>query len=164
MGPTSSTPPPSAPKRRLPLWVAALPALLIPIFLMVRATVQFSAAAKTFNPVSSDQQKSSNRLACVETYGITLNSSQLNVPEWQVGIPANSGNSTPQLSTVLRGMARNGCDENLTEIRLHFVVHDDAGRKGEGFFLINSLSTGDAKPFEKAWMGRVASYEITASR
>jgi hypothetical protein len=63
----------------------------------------------------------------IETYSVTLDSSQLYVPEWQVGMQANPS----QLSTVLRGMVRNGCGENMKNVRLHFVVHDDAGKKGE---------------------------------
>jgi hypothetical protein len=140
--------------------MAALPALLIAAYLMVRATLQFSVAAKAINPVAANSQKASNRLECIETYSVTLDSSQLYVPEWQVGMQANPS----QLATVLRGMARNGCGENMKNVRLYFVVHDDAGKKGEGFFNIDEIAASETKRFEKAWMGHVISYEITAGR
>jgi hypothetical protein len=98
----------------------------------------------------------------VETYGITLNTSESYVPEWTVGAPARSATSTPELSTVVRGMARNSCDENLKDVQIRFVVHDDGGRKGDGNFVFETLAVGEVKPFERAWMGRVTSYEITA--
>ena len=156
-----ASPQPSSPKRSFPLWSAALPGLLIAIYLVVRTTVQFASAAKAINPSAGNSQKTSNRLACIDTYSVTLDSSQLYVPEWQAGIPMNS--ATPsQPSTVLRGMALNSCGENLRNVQLLFVVHDDAGKKGEGFFQIADIAAGEAKPFEKAWMGHVTSYEITA--
>ena len=65
---------------------------------------------------------------------------------------------------MVRGVVRNGCGENLKNVRLKFVVHDDAGAKGEGFYLLDTISVGEAKTFERAWMGHVTSYEITASR
>lgn len=164
MGTTAPFTPSDGPKRRLPLWTAALPALLIPVFFASRAALQFSAAANAINPASSTHQKNSNLLPCVETYSVTLDSSQLYVPEWQVGMPAVSQNGTPQLSTVLRGMARNGCGENLKNVHLRFAVHDDKGQKGDGYISFDTLAIGEAKPFEKAWMGRVTSYEITANR
>jgi hypothetical protein len=50
----------------------------------------------------------------------------------------------------------------MKNVRLHFVVHDDAGQRGEGFVNIDEIAASEAKPFEKAWMGRVTSYDITA--
>jgi hypothetical protein len=156
-----ATPQPSPPKRSFPLWSAALPGLLIAIYLVVRTTVQFASAAKAINPSAAGSQNRVNSLACIETYSVTLDSSQLYVPEWQAGIPMNSG-SPSQPSTVLRGMALNSCGENLKNVQLRFVVHDDAGKRGDGFFQFPDIAAGEAKPFEKAWMGRVTSYEIAA--
>ena len=154
---------PSPPKRRFPLWSAALPGLLIAIYLVVRTTVQFASAAKAINPSATSSQNRANSLACIETYSVTLDSSQLYVPEWQAGMPLNSNSPNPsQPSTVLRGMALNGCGENLKNVQLRFVVHDDVGKRGDGYFLIADIAAGEAKPFEKAWMGHVTSYEIAA--
>jgi hypothetical protein len=99
-------------------------------------------------------------LECIEAYSVTLDSSLLYVPEWQAGMVANPS----QLSTVLRGMARNSCGENMKNVRLHFAVHDDAGERGEGFVNIDEIAASEAKPFETAWMSRLTSYEITAGR
>jgi len=157
----ASAPDSLRPKRPFPLWAAAVPGLLIAIFFSVNAMLQFSRAAGTVAPKS---QRESNQLACVDTYAVTLNPSDQYVREWTLGMPGNSPNQSPELSTVVRGMARNGCDENLVNIRLRFVVHDDAGKKGEGVYVIEKLGVGEVKPFERAWMGRVVSYEITADR
>lgn len=152
-------------KRSFPLWAAALPGLLIALFFAGNAMLQFSRAAGSINPSSGDSRPKSNRASCVETYGITLSASEYYVREWSLGMPATSANNkTPELSTVLRGMARNDCGESLKNVRLRFVVHDEGGKKGDGSFLIENLAVGEAKSFERAWMGRVISYEITADR
>ncbi len=125
--------------------------------------LQLSHVAANINPAAGDSRRDSNRTSCVETYGITLSASEYYVREWTVGAPAiNPNNKSPELSTVLRGMARNNCGEALKNVHLRFVVQDDGRRKGDGFFLIDSLGVGEAKPFERAWMGRVTSYEVTA--
>jgi hypothetical protein len=134
------------------------------MFLMVNAMLKLSHAAKTFGPSSVDSPRESNRASCVETYGITLTTSELYVREWSLGAPANNPNKSPELSTLLRGMAHNGCGENLKNVRIRFVVHDDDRRKGDGFYLIESMAIGESKSFERAWMGRVTSYEVTADR
>ena len=100
----------------------------------------------------------------MDTYGITLNLSDQYVPELAPGIPAANPNKSPEVSTLLSGVARNGCQENLANVRIRFEVHDDSGKKGEGTYLIESLPIGDVKPFERAWMGRVTSYEVTVER
>jgi len=131
---------------------------------MINGALQFSHAARMINPSSGSPLRASNRPSCVETYGITLDSSEYYVHEWAAGMPAPKANGTPELSTVLRGMARNGCGENLTNVRISFTVHDEAGRKGDGFYLIESMAVGEVRPFERAWMGRVNSYEVTADQ
>jgi len=96
----------------------------------------------------------------VETYGITLTNSEFYVPEGQQFSPRQ----TPKLSTVVSGMARNDCGELLKSVTIHIQVRDDAGKRGEGSVLIPDLGPGESKPFSKAWMGRVASYEIDKIR
>jgi len=126
--------------------------------------LQFSRAAGNISQGSGKPQREPDRLACVDTYAITLNPSDQYDREWTLGMPANSPNQSREFSTVVRGMARNDCGENLANIKLRFVVHDDAGKKGEGVYLIEKLGLGEVKPFERAWIGRVVSYEITADR
>ncbi|HLJ50163.1 MAG TPA: hypothetical protein VKU01_29320 [Bryobacteraceae bacterium] len=147
-------------KRRFPLWVATLPAVLFMLFAMS----QFSRVAGVVGPGSGGRPATSKRLGCVETYGISLDLSEYYVRDLGGGIPVPSKTQTPELSTVMRGMARNGCGEQLKNVRLRFVVHDDVGRKGEGTYLIDSMADGEVKSFERAWMGRVTSYEIGADR
>ena len=131
---------------------------------MMSAAFQFSHVAGQINPGSLDRSGKSTGSHCVETYGVTLSSSDQYVREWTLGAPANNATRTPEISTVLRGMARNGCGEDLKNVRIRLVVRDEAGAKGEGSYMIDGLVVGEAKPFERAWMGRVTSYEITAGR
>ncbi len=129
---------------------------------MLFAMSQFARVTGTMSPSSSGVV--SKRLSCVDTYGVTLDLSEYYVRDNGSGIPMPRKNQTPEVSTVVRGMARNGCGEKLQNVHLRFVVHDDGGQKGEGAVLIDSLADGESKPFEKAWMGRVTSYEIAADR
>ena len=145
--------------RRVPLWAAALP-LALPVYFFAHAAIQFSNASGAIG----NHPDPSRRLTCVETYGITLNLSDQYVPEMAPGIPAANRNKSPEVSTVLSGTARNGCPENLTNVRLRFEVHDESGKKGEGTYFIESLAMGEVKQFERAWMGRVTTYDVTAER
>ena len=150
-----------SPRRRLPAWTAAIPALLITVF-FVRNVFQFSGVAAAINPNSGSGH--GKTLACVETYGITLNTSDEYVPELMPGVPADTQGKPREISTVVKGLARNGCEENLKNLTIKFAVRDDQGKRGNGTFLIDSLTMGEIKPFERAWMGRVTSYDITAER
>jgi hypothetical protein len=149
-------------KRSFPLWAAALPGLIIALFFMGNAVLQFSRAAGAIKPVQADSGRTPKGASCVEIYAITLGDSDGYVREWSLGMPATKPSQTPERSTVLRGVARNGCGEELKNVRLRFVVHDEEGRKGDGNYLIENLQVGEAKNFERVWMGRVTSYDITA--
>jgi hypothetical protein len=46
-------------------------------------------------------------------------------------------------------------------VTIHINVRDDDGKRGAGSATVSDLNPGEAKPFSKAWMGRVTSYEIT---
>ena len=133
---------------------------------MIFAMVSFEKASKAINPGFSGPAVDPNKPLCVETYGITLNLSEYYVREWQLGDAAlpNRENRTPEISTVLKGMARNVCSDDVKNVRIKMVVHDEAGKKGEAFYFIESLGVGEVKAFEKAWMGKVATYEVTANR
>lgn len=145
-------------KAKLPRWLAVLPALVLVTILALRAFVQVGQASRAI--LGGDAAKRSKSLGCVETYGITLTNSEFYVPEGQQFSPRQ----TPKLSTVVSGMARNDCGELLKSVTIHIQVRDDAGKRGEGSVLIPDLGPGESKPFSKAWMGRVASYEIDKIR
>ncbi len=104
----------------------------------------------------NDTSKPSKSLACVETYAVTLGNSEFYVPEGQQFSPRK----TVEVSTVLNGMVRNDCGEPLRSVTIHINVLGDDGKRGEGSVTVSELGPGEAKPFSKAWMGRVASYEI----
>jgi hypothetical protein len=145
------------------MWAAVLPALLVPVFLFVRAVLQFGAFASA-SGISDAPPAKSNILDCVVVYSITPHTSEFYVREFGGFATQRPKNAPTELSTVLRGMAKNECGDPLKFVKLNFVVHDDKGQKGQGIITIDSLVNGEAKQFEKAWMGRVTSWEVTASK
>jgi len=132
-----------------------MPGILIATFFVTRGFVQMGQASKAIS--DGQPSRSSKSLTCVETYGVTLSNSQLYVREGQQFAPPKK----TEISTVLNGMVRNGCDEALKSVTISIEVHDDDGKRGAGSVTVGSLNPGEAKPFSKAWMGQVTSYEIT---
>jgi hypothetical protein len=133
--------------------IAALPALIATCF-AVNAFVQMGHASRAIS--GNDTSKSAKSLQCVETYAITLANSEYYVKEGTWTPPGG----TPEVSTVLNGMVRNDCGEPLKKVSIEFNVRDDAGKRGIGSAVVFELNAGEAKPFSKAWMGHVTSYEI----
>ena len=132
-----------------------MPGVAFATFFVVRAFVQMGHAS---GAVSGDNTfKPSKLLACVEPYSVTLTNSEFYVPEGQQFSPQKSN----ELSTVVSGMIRNDCGELLKSVTIHINVRDDDGKRGDGSVTVSDLNPGEAKPFSKAWMGRVTSYEIT---
>ena len=147
---------PNRPKgSKLPLWLGALPGVAFATFFAARAFVQMGQASGAVS--GHDTFKPSKSLACVEPYSVTLANSEFYVPEGQQFSPRQS----TELSTIVSGMIRNDCGELLKSVTIHINVRDDDGKRGDGSVTVSDLNPGEAKPFSKAWMGRVASYEIT---
>lgn len=152
---TPSAPDSNGPKTtKLPRWLAAVPGLVIAIIFAGRAFVQMGQASRAFS--GDDTPRHSKSLSCVDAYAITLSNSEFYVPEGQQFAPRKS----TEISTVINGMVRNDCGEPLKSVTIHIDVRDDAGKRGSGSVTISGLNSGEAKPFTKAWMGRVTSYEI----
>ena len=139
---------------KLPRWLAALPGLVVVTIFGGRAFIQMGQASRAVS--GGDTSKPAKSLTCVETYGVSLANSEYYVPEGQRFSPR----TTPETSTVLSGMVRNGCDELLKSVTIRIKVRDAEGKAGDGWVTVSDLNPGEAKPFSKAWMGRVASYEI----
>ncbi len=154
--------------RRLPLWLAVVPALLVPVFFMFRAATQFTAVvgasgvdtAETFSRTGAEK----TALACVETYSITPHTSESYVSTRGVTEKTRRPNAPKELSTVLRGMVRNACGEKLKTVTMKFSVHDDDGKVGSGYLSLENMENGEARPFEKVWIGWVTSWDIRSSR
>jgi hypothetical protein len=136
------------------LWIAALPALIATCF-FINALVQMGHASRAVSG-GKDTSKTEKSLQCVETYAITLANSEYYVREGTFVAPGG----TPEVSTVLSGMVRNDCGEPLKKVSIEINVRDDAGKRGNGSAIVDELNPGEAKPFSKAWMGHVSSYEI----
>lgn len=132
-----------------------MPGVAFVAFFAVRAFVQMGHASGAVS--GGGTIKPSKSLACVEPYSVTLSNSEFYVPEGQEFVPRNS----TELSTVVSGMIRNDCGELLKSVTIHINVRDDDGKRGVGSVTVSDLNPGEAKPFSKAWMGRVTSYQIT---
>lgn len=139
---------------KLPAWLAAIPAILIATIFAGRAFVQMGQASKAIT--GGDTSSHTTSLSCVSTYGINLANSQYYVPEGQEFVPQQK----VEVSTVLSGMVRNDCPERLKYLRIPIDVKDDSGKRGNGVVTVEDLNPGEAKPFSKAWMGRMTSYDI----
>jgi hypothetical protein len=145
---------PVEPKVKFPRWLAAVHGLVIALIFSGRAFFQMGQASRAVSGGSAS--KSSKALTCIETYAITLANSEFYVPEGQQFSPRKSS----EISTVINGMVRNDCGRRLESVTVHINVRDDSGKRGSGSVTLSPLNPGDAKPFSKAWMGRVTSYEI----
>ena len=143
----------------------ANPALaLLPAVLLIAATGVFVANQTTaFSRVASviSPGSRSGKLDCVDTYGVTLQSSEMYVRE---GLVTRPKNAPTEMSTVVRGMARNNCGKPLSKVTIRINVEDEAGKKGSGWASIPRMGVGEVKSFERAWMGRVTSYRIVEIR
>jgi hypothetical protein len=145
--------------------MAVLPGLVVVALAtgwMAYHSVQFSRVSNVIVPAAS-RTPSAGKLKCVETYGITLKTSEFYVSE---GIERfrRPKHAPRELSTVVQGMARNGCGEPLKNVRILINVRDDQGRRGTGWAKVGNLGTGQAAAFERAWIGRVTSYDIVEVR
>jgi hypothetical protein len=147
------------------LWVAALPGLAV-LALATGFTAyqfgQFREASAAVVPGGG--APAAPKLDCVETYAITLHTSEFYVREGGAGLVRRPKNAPPELSTVLRGMARNGCEKPLKNVRVRIRVKDDEGKRGDAWADVGTLAVGQGRPFERAWIGRVTSYEIVDIR
>jgi hypothetical protein len=151
---TPVVPDPKEPRdTKFPRWLAALPGLVLVTIFAGRAFVQTGQASRAVSGSDASKPKS---LACVETYSVTLANSEYYVSEGQQFSPRK----TPELSTVVNGMVRNDCGELLKSVTIHITVSDGDGKRGDGSVTVSDLNSGESKPFSKAWMGRVTSYEI----
>lgn len=128
------------------------------------AAYQFATLTRVSRAVTPDGGSSGKSLDCVETYGITLHTSEFYVRELGSSAAPRPKNAPPELSTVIRGMARNGCGKRLNNVRIRIKVRDEAGNRGDSWAYAGTLEPGEAKPFERAWMSRVVAHEIVEIR
>jgi hypothetical protein len=135
--------------------MGALPAIIMVTIFAVNAMVQMGLASRAIS--GNDTSKPSKSLQCVEVYGVTLSNSEYYVAE---GTWDWAPKKTPELSTVVSGMVRNGCVEPLRTVTIRIKVRDDDRGRGDGSISVTDLDPGQAKPFSKAWMGRITAYEI----
>jgi hypothetical protein len=161
----AAAPAPPAPRRRLPTWIAALPALILPTYYMINATRQLNHASqaiganRSFAPISKAS-------GCVDTYGITLSNSHEYVRTFgEASFPATRDPNAPrELATVMHGNVINTCGDPLTNVHLKITVRDERGSKGTGTVQIQELKPGISQQFERAWMASVVSWEIASDK
>jgi hypothetical protein len=156
---------PASPRRRLPTWIAALPALIAPTFYAVNAGRQFHNVSQAIGSNQASQAKQAS--GCVDTYSITLSNSHEYVRSFggsSFPVASRDPSAPRELATVLRGNVINNCGEPLKNVHLQIVVHDDKGSRGTGTIQIDELKPGISQQFERAWMAAVATWEITSDK
>ena len=159
---TENPQPPGAPdpppRRKSNLGLAVLPALLISTGMSTWSILKFAGvrpALGVFAKSDSPAQK------CAHVYGLTLASSEYYVRESIPGSGIAAHNAPRELSTVIKGMVENTCDQPLSRVRIAIEVRDASGKRGSSEAVIGKLRPHEAKHFERAWMANITSYEIT---
>lgn len=146
-------------KNKPKLWLAMMPAVIVLVAvsgIVLRNTVEFGRVTSAIIPGNGAGSSNANR--CVETYAVTLHNSEYYVREF--GGIARPKDSPRELSTVIRGMARNVCSEPLQGVRIRIHASDDNGKTGSAWAPVGTLAPGQVRPFERAWIGRVTSYRL----
>jgi hypothetical protein len=67
-------------------------------------------------------------------------------------------------STVVRGMIRNACTQTVKSLKILIQVEDENGNAAKAWTAVTKLDVGQAKPFEKAWTGKLATYRVVEVR
>lgn len=102
---------------------------------------------------------------CIETFAITLHTSESSVREVSRGVPAvRKKGAANEFSSIIRGTVRNGCPDRQRGVRVRVNVFDEKGKRGSSWAKLGSMAAGQAKPFELAWVGRLTRYEIAEIR
>ena len=164
---------PQAQKKSPNIWLAALPGLLVfagAVGMFLYSSLQFSTVGAAITAPAPDEPGAPPKpapdelLGCVQTYGVTMHTSESYVRELGGFQRPRPKNAPAELSTVLRGMIRNNCGRPLKRVEVFIEVKDGEGRRGSGWTSAGNLAQGQAEPFEKAWMGRVTEYKVTKVR
>lgn len=153
--PADPTRPAAKPKPKL--WLAALPGVIVALVAMGTASYRFSQVSRVIG--GGGQPAAENPKGCIETYGVTLSGSEFYVSE-RDALAGRRKNKPREISTVVRGMARNDCGKPLKRVRILIQVRDGEGKRGSAWAEIANLGVGQVKPFQRAWMGRITDYEI----
>ena len=156
MTPIGPEPPKGPVLPKVPLWLAVVPGLVIATIFASRSIVQTGQAARA---ISGDVTPKP-ALTCIEPYGVNLSNSEFYVREGEQFVPRKK----TEISTVVSGMVKNDCGETLKSVTISMEVSDDDGKRGSGSVTVSDLGPGQAKPFSKAWMGRITSYQIVKVR
>jgi hypothetical protein len=148
------------------LWIALIPGLLTIVLVAGAAIPRWLQFNRVSGVITSGSKTTSDaaprgRLECVDVYALTLKGSEFYVPE---NTPWRTRNAPREMSTVVEGMASNRCGKPLKNVQVRIKVRDDKGRGGSGWAKVGDLGAGQAKAFERAWMGRVTSYEVAEVR
>ncbi len=146
-------------KRKYPLWLALVPVLMVPSYFLMHIAFQFGRASESMQ-VEYASVSAKDALGCVVPYGVTQHSSEF----WTTSRESDHSKLPTEKSTVLRGMVRNDCGTPLKHVRLYFLIRDEKEQAGMGTLDIYDVDQGGVKEFERAFMGAIVSWEITASK
>ena len=162
--PLAGAEPAATEKPKPKLWMALIPGLLT-VGLVTGALIpkwlQFSRVSAVITSGGAAAPAAARgRMDCVEVYALNTKTSEFYVSErspWNTKAPR-------EISTVVTGMASNGCGRPLSNVQVRVKVRDDKGRGGVSWAKVGDLGIGQSKSFERAWMGRVTSYEVVEVR
>jgi hypothetical protein len=152
---------PAPRRRKRRIWLAVLPAFLLTMASSLLTILNLAG----LTPAWADPLRLLSRSNhCAVVYGVNLFNSEYYVRESSPGSEEGAENPPRELSTVVGGMLENKCPEPIESVTIHFIVRDDAGKRWSGEATVNDVPPWQAKPFERAWLGQIVSYEITSVR
>ena len=147
-------------------WVRIQRLISVTIMVLTTGFVIYIAAqfGRVAHVVGGDNGREGVFNNCVETYGFTLSKSQFYERESSYGAPRRPQYAPREIATVVHGMARNTCGQRLKSVGVRLVVTDDSGKKGDAWANVGDLEPYQTKPFERAWIGDIATYKVVAVR
>jgi len=150
---------PARPRGNPRLWLAALPAFLLTIGMSTWSILRFAGVQPALDLSPPTKSKAA---ACAEVYGVETYNSEYYVKEAIRGL--TSPKAQREFATVVSGMVENKCDEPLRSVRINIKVKNGEGARASGEATVRDVRPGQAKRFERAWIGQIESYEIAEIR
>jgi hypothetical protein len=150
-----------SPRPKTRIWLAVLPAFLLTTGMSAWSILRFAGVMPALG-ISPRQE--SRAKACAEVYGVNLYNSEYYVRESIPGSGIASSKAPREFSTVVSGMVENKCPEPLDTVRISLKVRAASGAQGSGEAVVRDIAAGQAKSFERAWIGQIVSYEIASIR
>lgn len=152
---------PAPRRRKRPLWFAVLPAFLLAMGSSMWTILRLGGLTPSWTDPAHFLSRSN---PCAAVYGVNLYNSEYYSRDPGPDATLTAQNPPRELATVITGMLENKCADPLESATVHFIVQDNNGARWSGDATVGEILPGQAKPFERAWLGQIVSYEIKAIR